>query len=208
MRSTSTTAARRSWGATARSRATCGARSRWSASGSSSITSTGTSPSRSRRRSEPSRHRASRAREEERLRDADALRRDRLDCRERHPRSSARAGRRSRRVRARDPRDPHAASVSNLGRAIATFERVRVYDSTARWTPPRLVACCARAATSVARADTFGSKPRSQISTADDYHPIPAIDALLERHPGVRKLTIGSICGRGNFRRAVPADAA
>ncbi|MBI4955816.1 MAG: zeta toxin family protein [Myxococcales bacterium] len=40
----------------------------------------------------------------------------------------------------REIRAIHAASVSNLRRAIATFERVRVYDSTARWTPPRLVA--------------------------------------------------------------------
>jgi predicted ABC-type ATPase len=40
----------------------------------------------------------------------------------------------------REIRAIHTASVSNLRRAIATFERVRVYDSTARWTPPRLVA--------------------------------------------------------------------
>jgi predicted ABC-type ATPase len=33
----------------------------------------------------------------------------------------------------------HAASVANLRRAIVVFERVRVYDSTARWLPPRLV---------------------------------------------------------------------
>ena len=40
----------------------------------------------------------------------------------------------------REIRTIHQASVANLRRAIATFERVRVYDSTARWTPPRLVA--------------------------------------------------------------------
>jgi predicted ABC-type ATPase len=34
----------------------------------------------------------------------------------------------------------HRASVANLPKAVATFERVRVYDSTARWSPPRLVA--------------------------------------------------------------------
>jgi predicted ABC-type ATPase len=34
----------------------------------------------------------------------------------------------------------HQASVANLRRAVAKFERVRVYDSTARWAPPRLVA--------------------------------------------------------------------
>lgn len=32
------------------------------------------------------------------------------------------------------------ASVANLRRAMYAFERVRVYDSTARWTVPRLVA--------------------------------------------------------------------
>lgn len=34
----------------------------------------------------------------------------------------------------------HQASIANLGDAIATFDRVRVYDSTERWSPPRLVA--------------------------------------------------------------------
>ena len=34
----------------------------------------------------------------------------------------------------------HRASVANLRKAIAVFERVRVYDSTTRWAPPRLVA--------------------------------------------------------------------
>ena len=33
----------------------------------------------------------------------------------------------------------HQASLANLTRAIAAFERVRIYDSTTRWTPPRLV---------------------------------------------------------------------
>ena len=33
----------------------------------------------------------------------------------------------------------HRASVANLGPAIAAFDRVRIYDSTERWTPPRLV---------------------------------------------------------------------
>jgi predicted ABC-type ATPase len=40
----------------------------------------------------------------------------------------------------REIRAIHVASVSNLRKAIVTFERVRVYDSTARWAPPRLVA--------------------------------------------------------------------
>src|SRR5882757_9908521 len=40
----------------------------------------------------------------------------------------------------REIRAIHHASVANLRKAIASFVRVRVYDSTARWTPPRLVA--------------------------------------------------------------------
>ena len=40
----------------------------------------------------------------------------------------------------REIRAIHQASVANLRASIAMFERVRVYDSTARWTPPRLVA--------------------------------------------------------------------
>jgi predicted ABC-type ATPase len=40
----------------------------------------------------------------------------------------------------REVRAIHAASVANLHRAVATFERVRAYDSTTRWAPPRLVA--------------------------------------------------------------------
>lgn len=40
----------------------------------------------------------------------------------------------------RDIRAIHAASVANLRRALEVFERVRVYDSTARWVPPRLIA--------------------------------------------------------------------
>jgi predicted ABC-type ATPase len=40
----------------------------------------------------------------------------------------------------REIRAIHKASVANLSKAVATFERVRVYDSTQRWTPPRLVA--------------------------------------------------------------------
>ena len=39
----------------------------------------------------------------------------------------------------RDVRSIHEASVANLPQAIAAFERVHLYDSTARWTPPRLV---------------------------------------------------------------------
>jgi len=34
----------------------------------------------------------------------------------------------------------YQASIANLPEALATFERVRVYDSTVRWRPPRLVA--------------------------------------------------------------------
>jgi predicted ABC-type ATPase len=40
----------------------------------------------------------------------------------------------------REIRTIHQASVANLRKAVATFERVRVYDSTVRWAPPRLVA--------------------------------------------------------------------
>ena len=40
----------------------------------------------------------------------------------------------------REIRAIHAASVKNLARAIHTFDRVRLFDSTARWVPPRLVA--------------------------------------------------------------------
>jgi predicted ABC-type ATPase len=40
----------------------------------------------------------------------------------------------------REIRAIHHASVANLPQAIASFGRVRIYDSTARWAPPRLVA--------------------------------------------------------------------
>jgi predicted ABC-type ATPase len=40
----------------------------------------------------------------------------------------------------REIRAIHQASVANLRTAVGTFERVRVYDSTARWAPPQLVA--------------------------------------------------------------------
>jgi predicted ABC-type ATPase len=40
----------------------------------------------------------------------------------------------------REIRAIHRASVANLNKAIAAFHRVRIYDSTARWAPPRLVA--------------------------------------------------------------------
>jgi len=40
----------------------------------------------------------------------------------------------------RDIRSIHGASVANLAGALAAFERVHVYDSTAPWTVPRLVA--------------------------------------------------------------------
>jgi predicted ABC-type ATPase len=39
-----------------------------------------------------------------------------------------------------DIRAIHEASIANLQQAVAAFERARVYDSTAAWTPPRLVA--------------------------------------------------------------------
>lgn len=39
----------------------------------------------------------------------------------------------------REIRAIHHASVANLRTALAAFERVRVYDSTTRWAPPRLV---------------------------------------------------------------------
>jgi predicted ABC-type ATPase len=40
----------------------------------------------------------------------------------------------------RDIRAIHEASIANLRRAIESFERVRIYDSTAPWVAPRLVA--------------------------------------------------------------------
>lgn len=39
----------------------------------------------------------------------------------------------------REIRAIHTASIANLRRATEVFERVRVYDSTKRWAPPRLV---------------------------------------------------------------------
>jgi predicted ABC-type ATPase len=54
----------------------------------------------------------------------------------------------------REIRAIYQASVSNLQEAIVTFERVRVYDSTARWTAPRLVAI-ARSG----RVERHGSSP-------------------------------------------------
>jgi len=49
----------------------------------------------------------------------------------------------------------HQASVTNLRKAVAAFERVRVYDSTVRWAPPRLVAT-ARAGRLVRQGATPG----------------------------------------------------
>ncbi len=40
----------------------------------------------------------------------------------------------------RDIRAIHDASTANLRKAIGAFERVRIYDSTAPWSTPRLVA--------------------------------------------------------------------
>jgi predicted ABC-type ATPase len=40
----------------------------------------------------------------------------------------------------REIRAIHQASVANLRVAIGKFDRIRIYDSTARWAPPRLVA--------------------------------------------------------------------
>jgi predicted ABC-type ATPase len=40
----------------------------------------------------------------------------------------------------REIRAIHHASIANLAVAIAAFDRVRIYDSTIRWSPPRLVA--------------------------------------------------------------------
>jgi len=47
------------------------------------------------------------------------------------------------------------ASVANLRKAIASFDRVRVHDSTARWASPRLVAV-ARAGRLVRQGATPG----------------------------------------------------
>jgi predicted ABC-type ATPase len=40
----------------------------------------------------------------------------------------------------REIRAIHHASIANLATAIESFDRVRIYDSTIRWSPPRLVA--------------------------------------------------------------------
>lgn len=40
----------------------------------------------------------------------------------------------------RDIRAIHEASIANLSKAIEVFDRVRIYDSTAPWTAPRLIA--------------------------------------------------------------------
>ncbi|MCC6662643.1 MAG: zeta toxin family protein [Polyangiaceae bacterium] len=40
----------------------------------------------------------------------------------------------------REIRAIHQASVANLPKVVSAFQRVLVYDSTLRWTPPRLVA--------------------------------------------------------------------
>lgn len=55
----------------------------------------------------------------------------------------------------REIRAIHQASIANLRTAVATFEGVRVYDSTVRWAPPRLVAV-ARAG----RVVRHGATPR------------------------------------------------
>ncbi len=40
----------------------------------------------------------------------------------------------------REIRAIHHASIANLAAAMGVFDRVRIYDSTARWSPPLLVA--------------------------------------------------------------------
>ena len=40
----------------------------------------------------------------------------------------------------REIRAIHDASIANLSKAVAVFERVRLYDSTTPWAKPRLVA--------------------------------------------------------------------
>lgn len=40
----------------------------------------------------------------------------------------------------REIRAIHQASIANLAAAIDSFDRVRIYDSTERWSPPQLVA--------------------------------------------------------------------
>lgn len=62
----------------------------------------------------------------------------------------------------RDIRAIHQASVENLREAMRTFGRV-VYDSTARWTPPRLAAV-ARGRRARQERRGRGSKPRLQIA--------------------------------------------
>jgi predicted ABC-type ATPase len=53
----------------------------------------------------------------------------------------------------REIRAIHHASIANLAIAIDSLDRVRIYDSTTRWSPPRLVAV-ARAGRVVRHGDT------------------------------------------------------
>ena len=61
----------------------------------------------------------------------------------------------------RDVRAIHEASVANLVKAIDVFERVDVYDSTARWSAPRLVAT-----THVGQIARLGATPPAWLDRA------------------------------------------
>jgi hypothetical protein len=57
----------------------------------------------------------------------------------------------------REIRAIHHASIANLATAIDSFDRVRIYDSTPRWSPPRLVAVARAAASFVTGSRPGGS---------------------------------------------------
>jgi predicted ABC-type ATPase len=66
----------------------------------------------------------------------------------------------------REIRAIHQASIANLRKALAAFERVRMYDSTTRWAPPRLVGVARHC-----RVVRYGPSPRwleDALSTTDE----------------------------------------
>jgi predicted ABC-type ATPase len=64
----------------------------------------------------------------------------------------------------REVRAIHEASLTNLGAAVEAFERVDIYDSTASWSAPRLVATAHEG-----RLDRLGVTP----SWFDKALPLP-----------------------------------
>jgi predicted ABC-type ATPase len=73
----------------------------------------------------------------------------------------------------REIRAIHRASVANLGAAVAAFDRVRVYDSTTRWAPPRLVAVAAVGGSFVKGRHRVGSRLCSRRARREEMSPFP-----------------------------------